>query len=202
MVVMYMLFLYLKVDKYLFPYSSERDITTLVLIIFFTSVLIPVIAILLMMGVGFIKSLEMKDKQERIGPLIVVAISYLWLFLNIRTHNMIPIPFARFVLGALIAIFLAFFINNFSKISLHGIGVGGMLVGTVVLIMNYGKGFVSWSLGNTVFQVHNIVILIFLLLMSGAILSSRLHLKAHRMQDVLGGVLVGAFGQMFAFLIF
>ena len=202
MVVMYMLFLYLKVDKYLFPYSSDRDITTLVLIIFFTSVLIPVIAILLMMGVGFIKSLEMKDKQERIGPLIVVAISYLWLFLNIRTHNMIPIPFARFVLGALTAIFIAFFINNFSKISLHGVGIGGLLTGTFYLTLNHGKGYVVGMIGENALQLHNIMILVILLLFSGAVLTSRLHLKAHRMQDLIGGVLVGVFGQIVAFILF
>lgn len=126
--VMYMLFIYLKVNPYLFPYSNGRDLSTLILIIFFTSVLIPFIAILLMLGVGFIQSLEMKDSKERIGPLIVTAISYLWLYLNVRTHNAIPIPYANFILGALIALFIAFFINNFSKISLHGVGMGGLLM--------------------------------------------------------------------------
>lgn len=174
----------------------------MVLTIFFNSIFIPAVAIVLMWRLEFIKSLDMQERQERIGPLIVVSISYLWLFLNIKNYYMIPIPFSRFVLGALIAIFLAFFVNNFSKISLHGVGVGGMLMGALSLFARHGKGMVNWEFGNSVLQVHNIVIIAVLLVLSGVVLSSRLYLKAHHLQDILGGVLVGIVGQLIAFILF
>ena len=202
LIIMYVFFLYLKVNPYLFPYSSNRELIALTLIIFFTSVLIPIIAILLMMGVGFIKSLEMKERTERIGPLIVVAISYLWLYLNIRTHSAVPIPYANFVLGALIALFLAFFLNNFSKISLHGVGVGGLLMAALHLIIEYGDRYILLDLFGSSVQIHNIVILLIVLVLGGAVLSSRLFLRAHNFQDVAGGFSVGVLGQLIAVLFF
>ncbi len=202
LMVMYMLFLYLKVNPYLFPYASGRDLMTMVLIIFFTSVLIPVIAILLMLGVGFVQSLEMKNSKERIGPLIVTGISYLWLYLNIRTHNAIPIPYANFILGAIIALFLAFFINNFSKISLHGVGLGGLLMGTIYLITTHGRGFITFDLFDKVYRMNNLVILTAVLVLSGIVLSSRLFLQAHTNRDIIGGFSVGVLGQLIIILLF
>lgn len=194
--VMYMLFIYLKVNPYLFPYSNGRDLSTLILIIFFTSVLIPFIAILLMLGVGFIQSLEMKDSKERIGPLIVTAISYLWLYLNVRTHNAIPIPYANFILGALIALFIAFFINNFSKISLHGVGMGGLLMGTIYLVSEHGTGTISFEAAGQLYTLSNLLILIAISIFGGVTLSARLYLRAHSNQEIFGGLVVGILGQL------
>lgn len=195
---MYTLFIYVMVNPYLFPYHGGRDFGTIVLIIFFTSVLIPGVAILLMYGTGFISSLQMKEKSERIGPLIVTAIAYLWLYLNIRTHNAIPISYALFVLGALISIFIAFFINNFSKISLHGVGMGGFLAGIIYLLFRHGESYVIFK----GIMFNNILFLSLVIILSGAVLSSRLYLKAHTNQDVIGGLIVGMAGQIIALRFF
>ena len=168
------------------------------LIIFFTSVVIPGISILLMLGIGFIDSLQMPERTDRIGPLIVTAISYLWLYLNIRTHNAIPLPFSQFVLGCLISIFLAFFINNFNKISLHAVGMGGLIFITAYIIETFGHGYSYLS--NIV--INNIFILAIVIILSGAVLSSRLILKAHTTSDVAGGLLVGLIGQIIAIRFF
>ena len=202
LMVMYVLLLYLKVNPYLFPYSQGKELGTLSLIIFFTSVLIPAIAILLMLGVGFIKSLEMRNRTERVGPLIVIAICYIWLYLNIRTHNAIPIPYANFILGSVISLFLAFFINNFSKISLHGVGIGGLIMATLHLISSYGKRHIQLSLLGANFQMHNILIIALCLFLGGMILSSRLYLKAHTNEEIAGGCMVGVLGQVVVILFF
>lgn len=202
LIVMYVLVLYLKVNPYLFPYSNGKELGTLSLIIFFTSVLIPAIAILLMLGVGFIKSLEMKDRTERVGPLIVVAICYIWLYLNIRTHNAIPIPYANFILGSVLALFMSFFINNFVKISLHGVGIGGLVMASCYLITTYGKGYISMDAFGSSFQLHNILILALCLLLAGIILTSRLYLKAHTNQEIMMGCMVGVLGQLLVILFF
>jgi len=195
---MYILILYAYVNPYLFPYTSGRDFGTIILITFFTAVMIPGISILLMLGTGFISSLQLHNRTERIGPLIVTSISYLWLYLNIRTHNAIPISFSLFVLGALISLFLAFFINNFSKISLHAVGMGGFLFGSLYLILHHGRSFSS--IGDVF--VNNIFLIVIILILTGAVLTSRLYLKAHTYQDVLGGLLVGIAGQLIALRFF
>lgn len=198
LIIIYVFGIFYWVNPYLFPYSQNREFGAIFLIILFTAVVIPGISILLMRGIGLIGSLQMHDKKERIGPLIVTAVSYLWLYLNIRTHNAIPMPFSQFVLGCLIAIFIAFFINNFHKISLHAIGMGGMIMITAYLIETFGHGYVYMS--NIV--INNIFILAMIIILCGAVLSSRLYLKAHSIQDVVGGLLVGIFSQIIAIRFF
>lgn len=195
--------MFLLINPYLFPYRHGKEFGAIFLVVFFTAVLIPAVSVLLMYGTGLIKSIQMKDKTERIGPLIITAISYLWLFLNIRTHNAVPGLFSSFVLGSIIAIFLAFFINNFSKISLHAVALGGFFLAVTNLIFSYGRPFVSIKLmGDLSLSIHNILILVAMLVLIGAVLSSRLYLKAHKLNDVFGGFLVGVFGQIIALILF
>ena len=157
----------------------------------------------MMYGTGLIQSIELRDKSERIGPLIVTAIAYLWLFLNIRTHSAIPGLFSSFVLGAIIAIFIAFFINNFSKISLHAVGLGGLFFTMLNLILTYGRPVTHIQVTPELsFAIHNILFISIVTIIIGAVLTSRLYLKAHNIQDVFGGFLVGVVSQIIALKIF
>ncbi|MGA0257084.1 MAG: phosphatase PAP2 family protein [Saprospiraceae bacterium] len=203
LIIMYMLFMYLLVNPYLFPYRSGKEFGAILLIVFFTSVAIPMVAILLMYSTGLVKSLEMKERTDRIGPLMCTSIAYLWLFLNIRTHNAMPAVFSAFVLGAIIALFVAFFINNFSKISLHAVALGGFFFAFLHLVYSYGRPYTSLLLSdNMILSVHNLLMLAILTIVIGAVLSSRLYLKAHRPEDVFGGFIVGLISQLAAFMFF
>lgn len=151
-----------------------------------------------MVGIDLIDSIEMPNKTDRIGPLIVTSVSYLWLYLNIRTHNAIPISYANFVLGALIAVFLAFFINNFSKISLHGVGIGGLIAASFFLMVRHGSALVDFQIFNYSVSIDSIFLLAIITVLSGLVLGSRVFLGAHRMIDITGGVLAGIVGQLIA----
>lgn len=201
LILLYGLFLLIMANPYLFPHNSGKDMGLLLLIVFFSGVAIPGIAILLMMGVGMIQSIHLPDKKDRIGPLIVTSIAYLWLYLNIRTHNAIPMIYAEFVLGAIISLFIAFFINNFSKISLHGVGLGGLLMFFLKILGNNGVEYLNITLGTSHLSIHAIGFLAILISFIGISLSSRIYLKAHTNQDVFGGLIVGITGQLIAALI-
>lgn len=199
LVVIYMLMVFVMVNPYLFPYRSGREFGTIFLIVFFTAVAIPVVAVLLMYSTGLIKSIQMKERTDRIGPMMATSVAYLWLFLNIKTHNAIPLVFSSFVLGAIIALFLAFFINNFSKISLHAVALGGFYIAFLHLIYGYGRPYTSISMGvDQVVSIHNILLLAVVSLITGAVLTARLYLKAHNLQDVFGGFIVGVVAQLAA----
>jgi membrane-associated phospholipid phosphatase len=202
-IVIYVLYLFILINPYLFPYRQGREFGAILLVVLFTAVIIPGIAILLLYGVGLIKSLRLEERTERIGPLMITSVAYLWLFLNIRTHNAIPGLFSAFILGALISLALAFFINNFQKVSLHAVGIGGLLIAIFHILITDGKVYTMISLGdNYTMTVHSIVFMISLLIIAGAVLSSRLYLRAHQLQDVFGGLLVGVMGQLFALIIY
>ncbi len=199
LMVLYMLFTYAIINPYLFPYRNGTEFGTIILIVFFTAVAIPLIAILLMYSTGLIQSIQLKERTERIGPMMATSIAYLWLFLNIKTHNAIPLVFSCFVLGSIIALFMAFFINNFSKISLHAVGLGGFFIAFLHLIYGYGRPYTHFNLGaEQVLSVHNILLLCLVVLISGAVLTSRLYLKAHKLEDVFGGFIVGVVAQLAA----
>lgn len=201
-VITYILLILFQINPYLFSVQDLHSKGLLVISVVMLSVFFPILAIVMMKALGLIQSIEMKDRTERIGPLIVTGLFYLWLFVNIKNNNLIPEAFSFFVLGATIGLFIAFFINNFSKISLHTVGAGGLLAG--VFLIRYFFSYESFliSLGSMgIYKVHVDLLLMLVIIIVGLIGSSRLVLKAHDSSDIYGGYLVGILSQIIAFRI-
>lgn len=196
----YVLILLFLVNPYLFGIQDSKQKGLLFISVFLLSVFFPLFTIVVMKLVGFIDSIEIKDRKERIMPLIITGVFYLWLYVNIRQNSIVPSAFSIFVLGATIALFIAFFINNFSKISLHTVGMGG-LVAMVFLIRNYFSYQVFYfSFGPLGSYAISLDLIFFLsIIFAGLVGTSRLHLNAHRKQDVYMGYLVGFLAQVIAF---
>jgi membrane-associated phospholipid phosphatase len=198
----YMTILLLIVTPYWFGANSISQKIPLLLAVFFSSFLIPAIAVLMMRFLGLVESLELRDQRERIGPYIVTGIFYLWLFINFRNDPNMPPPFPAFVLGSVIGLFLAFFINNFSKISAHTVGMGG-LVGMLLLLPSLGSfDPIFFNLGPLGTMRTTLgALLLFAIVCAGLVGTSRLLLRAHEASDVYGGYLVGVASMFFAFRI-
>ena len=107
----YLLLLVLAIDPYLFGVNEARDMTTLVLIVFFSTFLIPSFATFLMVQLGMVKSFTMEDRMDRTGPLIASGIFYLWIFWNLYSRADIPRIYVALTLGATIGLFVVFFFN-------------------------------------------------------------------------------------------
>lgn len=198
----YMTLLLLVVTPFWFGTYRILDKVPLLLAIFFSSFVIPGIAVVMMRFLGLVQTIELRDKQERIGPYIVTAIFYLWLYINFRNDPGVPPAFPAFVLGSVIGLFLAFFINNFSKISAHAVGIGG-LVGMLAILLSLGRfDPVLIRLGAVaVIQTSVATLLLISILVAGLVGTSRLLLKAHEPMDLYGGFLVGLAAQFIAFSI-
>jgi membrane-associated phospholipid phosphatase len=165
------------------------------------SFIMPAIAILLMRFMQLVPSLEMEDRKSRIGPLIVTAVFYLWLYKNLLDNPDMPSPFVQATLGAIIALFICFFINLFSKISLHTAGVGGVLGMIVLLMLNHSASTLMLRWGaSTIWTLDLMYVLVGIILLSGIVASARLYLKAHTLQEVTGGLFIGIAAQLIAFL--
>lgn len=202
LILTYMLVLFLLVNPYVFGIHSIQEPfgMQLVLRVFLSSFFIPLVAVLMLRFTGLVQSLEMPERQERIIPYIVTGIFYLWLFRNLVDNTTIPRLFSSFALGTTISLFLAFFINLFSKISAHAVGMGG-IIGMIVLLMNYFPDYNVVQLplsGGDVLEVSTTIVLMLALLLAGVVGSSRLSLKAHEPLDLYGGYFVGFVGQMIA----
>ena len=143
----YMLLLLLLVNPYLFGVNSIGDLESrkLILSVFFTSFLLPAVAIFIMRKLDLVKSLEMRDKQDRIGPFIVTGIFYLWVFQNVLRNDDMPTAFLIAVLGTTMGLFLCFLINLFFKISIHATGIGGYIGMILITMWLYSYGaFEMW----------------------------------------------------------
>lgn len=201
MILTYMLVLLLLANPYLFGVSNiaEQQSKELILRVFFSTFFIPAFSVAMLRFLGFVQSLELPEKEERIGPYIITSIFYLWLFRNFLGNSLIPTAYTSFVLGATISLFIAFFINIFSKISAHAVGMGG-LVGMVVITMllfSYGNFEVSLPLIG-VFHLNMVTVLLIVIVLAGLVGTARLVLKAHEPMDLYGGYLIGFASQLIA----
>ncbi len=189
----YGLILLLALNPYEFGlhgFSDQRSVLLLIQV-FSTTFLIPGLGVALMKPLGLIQSLEMRDKQERIGPYIITGIFYLWLFKNLLNGHSFPVLYSTFVLGATIGLFFDFFLNIFTKISAHATGWGGLVAMVLLTSHTWGGGILSLSLLDQPLALSLNAILIFVVIMAGLVGTARLALGAHVPVDLYRGYGIG-----------
>jgi hypothetical protein len=197
----YQMLMLLTVNPYLFGLNkvSDPDGIKLLLVVFAQSFLLPGAAVMMMKLLGLVGSLEMPERNERIGPFIATGIFYLWLFQNANNSSVFHTSFAACALGGLVGMFLAFVINIFWKISIHALGMGGWC-GAVYLTMRYfSYGTFPCRLpflGDVVVSMN--LVLMLSIFIAGIVASSRLILKAHTYGQLLGGFALGFITQIVA----
>lgn len=208
----YMLVLLLLVNPYLFGVNSvgEKASKVLIIQVFLYTFFIPAVAVVVFRALGFVRSIELKDRQDRIGPYILTGIFYLWLFFNfynsreVNTGQLnfvlqVPTAYTSFVLGGTLALFIAFFINNFSKISAHAVGMGGLIAMVVITmrLFSYDRFTIDSTILGT-FQVSMVAVLMVVIVLAGLVGTARLLLQSHDLKDLAGGYLVGFAAQVIA----
>lgn len=201
LIVTYMLITLLLINPYEFGVNSISDPRSkeLILRVFLSTFFIPAFAVAMLRLLGMVNSMEMHTKEERIGPYIITGVFYLWMFRNFLDNTGIPTVFTSLMLGAVIGLFIAFFINVFSKISAHAVGMGG-LTATVVIAMlafNFDTFVISSTILGT-FEVSLGSLLMIMIVLTGLVGTARLILEAHQPKDLYGGYLVGFFSQLIA----
>lgn len=142
------------------------------------TILFPAFALLVMKGLGFIKSVFLHTQQDRIGPYLANMIFYFWMarvFFNFKPE-LTPI-LATFMTGVFLTTAVALIANIFYKISMHAIGCGGM-VGIFILIMNSNSMLMTWPLSIA-------------LLITGLVCTSRLIVSNHSQKEIYMGLAVG-----------
>lgn len=198
-----MLLVLLSVNPHLFGPDRTNGGLRIILMVFFSTFFIPIISVLMMKALKLIPSLELRKAEDRIGPFIVTGIFYLSTYYLIYRSPEMPVAFKACFLGAVIGLFLAFFITLFSKISLHAVGVGGFL-GMVLITVQQSELFpFVWNTG--IFGMVEVTLFGLLtttILMCGMVGTSRLILDAHEPKDLYGGYLVGLATQFIALSFF
>lgn len=152
------------------------------------TILFPAFALLVMKGLGFVKSVFLHTQQDRIGPYLVNMIFYFWMarvFFNFKPE-LTPV-LAAFMTGVFLTTAVALIANIFYKISMHAIGCGGM-VGIFIIIMNSNSMLMTWPLSIA-------------LLITGIVCTSRLIVSDHTQKEIYMGLLVGLICQFAAAIV-
>ena len=164
-----------------------NHLSSICLILIFSSVLMPLLSVLFLIRKGVVSSLEMGDYKERGLPLLITA---LWMvygyYMLSDVFIFCPILRSEF-LGAIVIIVLAAAISKYWKISLHMLGAGGAV--GVLFGLNVLFGGLSNAIG-------------LFILLSGLLGSARLNLKAHTRPQIYIGFFIGFFIEAIVILFF
>jgi len=187
-------------DRYAYYIAEAHNIQVFLFMSFFVLVLFPVVGTAVFRGIGTIPSWEMPDKKDRIVVLIMTLVFYIWFFLNVKNNASIPDSLVFIALGSTIALGLAFFINNFSKISLHTVGAGAFLMGLILLVFHTQNSYFKVDLPfSSSFYLSSIFVVLVATMIAGLIGTVRLILKHHTLEDIIGGYTVGIIAQLAAY---
>ena len=144
----------------------------------------PLMSVLLLKAVGFIDSLFLKTQKDRIIPFIACGIFFFWAYTVFKEQPQYPRILVSYIFGIFLASSAALLANIYFKVSMHAIGVGGLL-GSFFILFYTNSMQMTWPLCAV-------------LLITGLACTSRLILKAHRPFDVYGGLLIGIISQLAA----
>ena len=155
------------------PDASKRF--TLGILIVFT-ILLPILTAVVFKLLGLIDSLFMKTAEERRWPFLLTLIWY-YMGFNLLTKIYVPQSFLLLMIGAISAIGIALIITSRWKISIHMLGIGGV-IGAIIGISQR-------------FQFDHSTLLIVLILLAGLIGYARLKTHSHNYRQVYAGFILG-----------
>lgn len=199
--VTYMLLLLLVINPYQFGVYKMAEQWKLVLMVFLSTFVMPFFAVFMMKSLNMVKSMQLEDRFERIGPYILTGVFYLWMFINFKSNPLIPKPMVIVMLGSTIALFLAFFFNNFTKISAHAAGMGGLVGMALINTVFFNFDTFTMNLGPLgMYEVSTNFVLMAVIVLAGLVCTARLLLGAHNEKQLYIGFGLGFAAQYIAML--
>jgi len=140
------------------------------------SLILPLLSVFILLLTKKIDSLEMPKKEERFLPILFASI---WMILGFyfmkEIFSYAPIMKSIY-LGAIYVMLISLLITKKWKISLHMLAIGGATGVFIMLEFLFGQ---------------NLMLLLITILISGILGFSRLSLKAHSLNQIYAGFIVG-----------
>ncbi len=164
-------------------FSAMQKFQTLI-IVCINLTIFPLVSVLLLKALGFIESIFLKTQKDRIIPYIACGIFFFWAFTVFKEQTKYPIILVVFILGIFLASSAALIANIYFKVSMHAIGMGGLLGIFAVLFYNNNLSM-AWPMA-------------LVLIISGIVCTARLLLNTHTPKDIYAGLLIGIATQIAA----
>ena len=156
-------------------FMSIKQKTQIIKLAVVFTFLLPIFSVIILKKFKIVSSFYMENQKERRWPLLF-ALGWFYLLLRLLETLHIHYIIVTLMLGAMLILLISAIISNFWKISLHMLGIGGVL-GAFFAIQTLFGG--------------NIFLIITLLFCAGLVGFARVNEDAHTLKQVYLGFLVG-----------
>ena len=154
------------------------------LVVINNNVFFPLLVVALMRALGFNKSVLLKTQKERIVPYIASITFFFWTYYVFRNQPEVPRIMVNMCRGMFFATAAALVLNNYFKISMHGIALGGML-GMMLVVLSQGQL-------TSIFHLLSVAMICLLVAFARRIASD------HQWFDIIAGIVLGLATQLLA----
>ena len=145
----------------------------------------PAFAVFLLWRLKFSESIFLRTQKDRIIPYVIVMFFYWWMYYLSRNFSDQPIVLKYFYFGIFIASAIGLIVNNFIKVSLHAMGMGGLLASVVLVGLKY--------------PINNIIWDMVMILITGMVVSARMMVSDHTKNELTIGLGIGIITQTLAY---
>lgn len=189
-VPLYIVLFMVYVHPYFFAGLAAKDKVRIVMMAAMMFTFFPVITVLLLKALDFIKSIQLHSQKDRIIPLVACGVWYFWItYIWWNSNKMsdslfIPKEAVQLALATFIASWLALMANIKMKISLHSISVGVLLTLFILMAFSQQLNYGAW--------------LSVALFITGLVCTARFIVSDHTASEIYAGLAVGAVSMVVA----
>lgn len=173
---------------YFYPYAyaryDDRQKLLTLAFVFSITTFFPVLTVFLLWRLKFASSIYLRTQKERIIPYVASITYFFWAFYVSRNMPGSPQAITSFFLGTFLAASAALMANNYFKISMHAIGVGGAATFMILL------GVISAEPITIPIATATLI--------AGIVCTSRLLVSDHHPYEIYWGLIIGAICQLVA----
>ncbi|KAA5828219.1 hypothetical protein FPF71_02445 [Algibacter amylolyticus] len=163
-------------------YFPEEIIQAKFVALFILTIILPLLLYLILKLIGIVNTVNLETTKERIYPLLLNSVVVIIVLKKILTPSQSPELYFFFV-GILISNIACLLLAVMKfKASIHMIAITGVFMFFIALSIHF-----SINLNDT---------LIFMAVSTGAVATSRLHLKAHSYIELIIGSFIGLIPQL------
>ncbi|TDH18332.1 hypothetical protein EXU57_23530 [Segetibacter sp. 3557_3] len=176
---------------FIHPYSyaslQEKQKLMKLVSFFILTVFFPTLTVFLLWRLKFVESIKLRTQQERIIPYIASIIYFFWAWYVSKNQTENPLILVSFLLGLFLTTSAALMANSYFKISMHALGVGGVLAFMVLI------GLYTFDPMGVPISIATII--------AGLVCTARLAVSDHHPVEIIWGFLIGILFQVIACVI-
>lgn len=146
----------------------------------------PALAVFLLWRLKLSDSIFLRTQKERIIPYVITMFFYWWMYYLSRNFTDQPVALKFFYLGIFVASAIGLTVNNFMKVSLHAMGIAGLMTAVILVSVFYPVNNAIWAL--------------LTVLLTALVISARLVVSDHSKKELVVGLFIGICTQVAAYL--